>query len=214
MHKEHNTSLYLGLIGFLIFCSSLVLHAGWIGSFDQMGQDFAQNFDRFEQILTTATLIAEPKFDLVYMAIIVAGLFFLKKKFRLPALSLAFALILGDGIGTIVKKVVHRARPIGHLSEDTGFSFPSGHVLGMAIIIFWLILIFLPIIVKKMAFRLIIDLLLLFALAIVMISRVYLLAHYPSDVFGSFFLALAVIGLAKLILHLVPHGNRTNRINY
>lgn len=214
MEKQHHKVFYLGLIGFIAVAVSVMLHTSYIASFDQLGQDWAQSLEPFHKILQAATLIAEPKFDLVYVAIIAVIIFAFFKRYRLYASCLFFAIIVGDAIGTVTKRLIHRPRPIGHLKVDDGFSFPSGHVLGMGIICLWLIMILLPVLVKNVTLRLIADILIWIFLLLVMISRVYFLAHYPSDVLGALFLSMTMIGIAKFSLTMIKHDHhRTKRTN-
>ena len=96
----------------------------------------------------------------------------------------------GDVLGTIVKHVIKRDRPAQHPVSDTGYSFPSGHVLGFFLIAAIISLVVVPLI-RSGATRVIIQLVLIFAVVLVAISRVYLQAHYPSDTFGAMLLAYA-----------------------
>jgi membrane-associated phospholipid phosphatase len=131
--------------------------------------------------------------NLVWMALIAVILWI--KNQRPLALNIVLLLISVDAVGWVIKHVVKRARPVQHLTIDDGYSFPSGHVLGMATIVLWLILILVPIIIQSQTTRTWVDILLVVGLLVVMVSRVYVYAHYPSDVCGSVAVATMWFGI-------------------
>ena len=93
MEKQHHKVFYLGLIGFIAVAVSVMLHASYIASFDQVGQDWAQSLEPFHKILQAATLIAEPKFDLVYVAIIAKNRQLAYNRYRLKNANIMTAII-------------------------------------------------------------------------------------------------------------------------
>ena len=143
------------------------------------------------------TFLADTKVDLVWM-LLIAIILWIKKQ-RPLSLSIVVSLITADAFGWIVKHVVQRARPAAHMAVDDGLSFPSGHTLGMSIIVFWLMLILIPALVKNRTTRIWLDVLLVVWLILVMISRVYVYAHFPSDVCGSVALGAMWIGIVDAI---------------
>lgn len=131
------------------------------------------------------------------LAVAAAGvLLLIARRRQRAALFLALA-ALGSGLGPLLKLIVARPRPAlwARLEPVDGFSFPSGHALATALVVLalcllawrtrwhWLIL------VPGLAF-----------VAAVGLSRVYLGVHYPSDVFASWTLAGAWLGLLHLTL--------------
>ncbi len=104
-------------------------------------------------------------------------------------LSLAGILIVS------LKHLYQRPRPeILHLVEEKGFSFPSGHSLAVTVLIGSLIII-VGQRVKDRTVNLILQILLGIYLVSVIISRVYLGVHYPSDVLASLCLGLEFYSL-------------------
>lgn len=92
-----------------------------------------------------------------------------------------------------LKHLYQRPRPeILHLVEEKGFSFPSGHSLAVTLLIGSLIII-VGQRVKDRTVRLILQILLGIYLVSVIISRVYLGVHYPSDVLASLCLGLGIL---------------------
>ncbi|EJG82725.1 PAP2 superfamily protein [Streptococcus pneumoniae SPAR95] len=91
------------------------------------------------------------------------------------------------------KNIYQRPRPaILHLVEEKGFSFPSGHSLAVTLMVGTLIVI-LSQRIKNPVWRKIVQIVLGLYLVSVLVSRVYLGVHYPSDVFASLCVGLGVL---------------------
>jgi len=79
-----------------------------------------------------------------------------------------------------------------HLVEEKGFSFPSGHSLASTLVLGSLIIIIGQHVKHKTA-RYCLQGLLVLGIVTIVVSRVYVGVHYPSDVLGSMILGLAVL---------------------
>jgi undecaprenyl-diphosphatase len=140
----------------------------------------------------------------VALPIILAIAFYL---YRRCALGTAAALLISVGFGQAVvqylKYAFHRIRPSGIEVHAIGASFPSGHSF-TAMIVYG----FIAYLLWQRGHRLkwLWTAGLSFIILIVGASRIYLHAHYFTDVLGGFTLGIAwlavVIGLVKLALPL------------
>ena len=114
---------------------------------------------------------------------------FLILRYRLEAYALALSAGVGELLNMFVKWIVGRPRPtpalVQVMVQESSRSFPSGHV--MHYMVFYGFLFFLAYTLPK---RSLLRTLLLIALGGLMIlvgvSRVYLGAHWPSDVAGAY----------------------------
>ena len=110
---------------------------------------------------------------------------------------LALGTLTGLVLVQVITRLVERHRPPVELmlfGVDTTYSFPSGHVSGATN--FLLLLTYL-IYSRRAASRraaVVVGLLLVIAVGLAAISRVYLGYHWPTDALASIALALAILG--------------------
>lgn len=90
-----------------------------------------------------------------------------------------------------MKKLIRRRRPIMHSDMENGYSFPSGHVLGATT----MGLILLQLFAKEFGLIFIIGIIALWVMVI--ISRLSLKAHYPSDIVGATSLAVVCFSISQ-----------------
>lgn len=102
---------------------------------------------------------------------------------------------LSDGIGYGLKKVVHRPRPEDHSQLDGGYSFPSGHILSSTT--FTLLLLHL-----HDSFS-IYSIVLIAGWVLLIVSRVTLSAHYPSDAIGAILVSFLSYNLSLYIIDII-----------
>ena len=125
-------------------------------------------------------------------AILLTAIFYLKK-WKSESLLVAGNLSLAGILIVSLKHLYQRPRPdILHLVEEKGFSFPSGHSLAVTLLIGSLIII-VGQRVKSTRLKLPLQSLLGIYLVSVLVSRVYLGVHYPSDVLASLCLGLGIL---------------------
>lgn len=119
----------------------------------------------------------------------IAGWFGYRHQSSLATL-LALTVIGGDALAWGVKQLIHRPRPLMAVIPENGFSFPSGHVFSAVL----LALILGRLIKHQVLPRLVKDSLvgmLMIGVVLIMVARIGLRAHFPTDTLGSVLLAFA-----------------------
>ena len=125
--------------------------------------------------------------------VLIVAFIFYRKQWKLESYLMLGNLALAGVLIVTFKNIYQRPRPeILHLVEEKGFSFPSGHSLAVTIMVGTLIMIFSQRI-KDQLWKRIVQILLGLYLVSLLISRVYLGVHYPSDVLASLCLGLGIL---------------------
>lgn len=133
--------------------------------------------------------INDPKLMVVW-DVLLAGLL-LNEERNLTAIWVLGTLGFADASGIVMKKLIRRRRPIMHSDMENGYSFPSGHVLGATT----MGLILLQLFAKEFGLIFIIGIIALWVMVI--ISRLSLKAHYPSDIVGATSLAVVCFSISQ-----------------
>jgi membrane-associated phospholipid phosphatase len=122
---------------------------------------------------------------------------------RLEAVTVAVVYAVSGLLDGLIKLIVGRPRPNANLVEvfrtAGGQSFPSGHV--MSYVAFWGLLFTFGVILFDGRRWWRITLLVVSAFFVVMVgpSRIYLGAHWASDVLGAYLIEAALLGIALFI---------------
>ena len=125
--------------------------------------------------------------------VLIVAFIYYRKQWKMESFLMLGNLALAGILIVTFKNIYQRPRPeILHLVDEKGFSFPSGHSLAVTIMVGTLIVIFSQRIKDKLWKR-IVQILLGFYLLSVLVSRVYLGVHYPSDVLASLCVGLGVL---------------------
>ncbi len=169
-------SLLLSVSVFLNFGYLQFLDSVFASAIQKDQSHIIQSFYKFISFLVS------PGMDIFWVLVIAFLLWGFK--YKIPALWAILTIISGDVFCFIVKNVVRRDRPPLHLAKDSGFSYPSGHVFGifMVIVILWLLV--MPL-VRKRAMKYTYETIMVVVLVLVMFARIYLNAHFPTDTLGS-----------------------------
>jgi membrane-associated phospholipid phosphatase len=131
--------------------------------------------------------------------VVLAAVIFWLLDLRLEAIVIVAVSVTSGIFDALIKSLVARPRPSAHLvdvlSAATGNSFPSGHV--MSYVAFWGLLFSFGLILFQGRSWWRITLLLGSGLLVVLVgtSRVYLGAHWTSDVLGAYMLGGICLGI-------------------
>lgn len=141
----------------------------------------------FETVMTSVSLLGNGW--LPWVLVIAAGLAMIRTGLRIEAAVTLAGTALGWPVNMFLKFLIGRPRPSGSLVRVAGNfhydSFPSGHVVFF--VEFFGFLLFLAYVVLKPGWLRYTSLILFgLLICLVGVSRVYLGAHWPSDVAGAY----------------------------
>ncbi|MFH1255042.1 MAG: bifunctional DedA family/phosphatase PAP2 family protein [bacterium] len=201
--KKHRWYLTLNMVSIYVFFKMI---RGSVYRFDFWISENTHLMWRgwLNKLMIVITNILSPE-SLCAIAMIAAVYFFMKKN-KCQAALISCSVFGGLILCLIMKTVVGRLRPIGGLVNEIGFSFPSQHAT-IALIFFVLAIFLFTGKIKNKLLKILFISGNIFLIALVGFSRIYLKAHWFSDVaagfaFGLFwvtFLILVFAFFAKLL---------------
>lgn len=122
--------------------------------------------------------------------LLMLGFFLIKRNYWL-SLHWGLAGLLSYGFVSSFKHILHFARPLGLVKIPLGASFPSGHtVISISILGFFAVIIAIE---KTKNRRLLVYGLTSLIIILIMFSRIYLTAHWFSDVLGGALLGISIL---------------------
>ena len=108
------------------------------------------------------------------------------------ALWAVVTMMVAWNVGLLAKVLVRRARPIvdDPISHSPGYSFPSGHAFNVAVVATVVVFLLWPVL-STVGHRVAIAVAVVFAL-VVGLDRIFLGAHFPSDVLAGYVLGVGI----------------------
>ncbi|GAA2642794.1 phosphatase PAP2 family protein [Paractinoplanes durhamensis] len=132
----------------------------------------------------------------VWVAGLLAGLVLIVRGRRRELTFLAVTLLGSAFVRLLILNTVARPRPAGRLAAAAGWSFPSGHTTGSATAALTALVLLWPLLAGR-RYRWAVAAGIGTWAALVGISRVALVVHWPSDVLGGWLLAVTVVAAAR-----------------
>lgn len=140
--------------------------------------------------------------------VVAFALFLAIKRYGYWLLALLLAVPGGMLLNVLVKHAFQRARPsfADEMLALSSFSFPSGHVLS-ATVLYGVLAAFVVSCTQAWRWRVFLVLVALFVVVLVAFSRLYLGAHYLSDVLGAWAAGIAWLALCLTGVHTLHRLN-------
>lgn len=186
-YRPFIASIYLVL--FLILLILVKTNSTIVTSFDKFVQNLLLPITNptNTRIVEKITYLGGPRIAAI-LSIIVSLYMFIRHNFKAGIWS-ASTLVIGNLINILAKNLIQRPRPSDKLVAIGGYSFPSGHIFGTALFIFFVVFLIVPQI-KDVTLRRILTFLGFLWILIIALTRVYLHVHYPTDTIASVLLVL------------------------
>jgi len=149
----------------------------------------------FARALDWTEDIAVSPWALVVWLLAIVGLLAMAKRWE----AILLLMIMGGRfLNAGLKELVERPRPspdLVNVSENPStFSFPSGHVTE-AILLYGFLIYLASTLIPQPLLRLIVQAACLYVIAFTALERVYVGAHWPSDVLGSILLGSLIVAV-------------------
>lgn len=181
---------FIFLTALIVFIPSITIDHWFFLEVQEHGNTF------FDALMTAVSVFGH--FTYSVPLVMITALVFFVFKFKRESLFILLTLLSGL-VSTVVKYFVHRPRPARDLVRVIEVtrqqSFPSGHVLFYTV--FFGFLLFLMLTLKKMPLpiRLAVATFCLCIIVLVSISRIYLGAHWLTDVLAGYLLGYCLLYL-------------------
>ncbi|MUV37895.1 Undecaprenyl-diphosphate phosphatase [Lentibacillus sp. JNUCC-1] len=193
----------LFLIGFAVVAWGVTSKVAWVDAFDIYWIDRIQSHiaTPITWLAKTTTVLGDLKLIIV-LTIIIALVLFIKRLFAEGLWFGGTILFCGVILTSFMKKGFDRDRPeFLQLVEKTNGSFPSGHAVGTSLF-YGLVGLVIILTVSGAWKKALIGLATSMVIVYVMLTRIYLGAHFPTDVVAGvcFGLASAFISVAVYIM--------------
>ena len=193
----------------LFIINSLLVVNNKYNVIDKNIHDFVIKFssETMTKIMKVFTFLGSTPFIIGLCILIFIILMLLKKKEY--AFKCAGILVISTLLNNIVKVIIRRPRPEYISVIENTFSYPSGHTMASVTLYGFLIYYLFKTKISK-SYKILFSILLGIIPFVVAISRIYLGAHYFSDVFGAMLLSLALLTSIDLLYDKVKKNNKTN----
>ncbi len=196
----------VGGAGFVFVGYLTTVHDGFLTPGDRRASQWAGDITTAWLTTFNKVLSVFGTFEAVIAALALAAAALLLRRHWPEAISLVAGFWITWAVTQVVKHQVHRARPSGALVDTSGWAFPSGHasnaVLWLAVgVAAWRWL-------GHGALRTTAILAGATATVAIGLSRVYLRAHWWSDVAAGWGLGVAIYGLCAVAALLIDHRRK------
>lgn len=187
--EEKQQLIYGGLcwLAFIIILLALVDGRTWITTLDHFGYQLTQpTMPGKTTFFRIFTKFGDPV-NLQIITLVLMVFLWWRKRIS-DSLWYGALNFIGYTLVILVKYTVTRPRPSARLVKISGYSFPSGHTFATTVFVLTIVALLTPVLKQRWQ-RWLLALVAAFFIILIMYSRVYLRAHYASDVTAGLLLA-------------------------
>lgn len=186
------------LLIFIALLTGIKMNANWVHTFDQTIINLIRQFSPSKTSFFKAYTVFFNTLPIMIVVVVGVAVLFMYKFYRIGFFFLLIPLV-GSIINVGIKDMIDRARPqTNQLLHYGGYSFPSGHS-AIATLVFGSIILLVQRLPIPRYVKWLLIAILLFAILLVGISRIYIGVHYPSDVLAGFCLGFIVITIGQFV---------------
>lgn len=186
--SQRNQQLALGFLGLLGILAILVkIQAGLVLWLDQSVLAAVAKLGPHVGLWEALTTLGSPILTGILAICLAGGLFYWRQP--LWGEMVVIGLVGGDGLLLILKHLLKRPRPSLQVLVDNGFSFPSGHVFSTTLLAAMVITLLCGVLRHNWIFWVAVTMVSLIVLGVIL-GRLGLRNHYPTDALGSLLLAV------------------------
>ncbi len=188
-----NKKLYLSILFLVLFIVDmiLVINKVTVTFDDEIHLTVISTMSEFmSKFMRVMTFLGSTIWIIGLCAVIFFVLFF--KNYKKTAVSVAGTLIVSTILNNVVKWIIRRPRPEYMIVTEKSYSFPSGHMMA-SVTLYGFIIYLINKSRMQMLYKVIYTVLLSVLITLVGISRIYLGAHFASDILGGAFLSLSLL---------------------
>ena len=181
------------IIDILFIALTLLIAFDYIIPFDNMIYNLITfNINSYlTTIFKVITFLGSTPF-MIFLTIFLFIIFLIKRK-NIQAYLVAGTIILSTIINNIIKIIIRRPRPnVIKLVIENSYSFPSGHTMA-AVTMYGLLFYLIGKMSIKKSLKKILRTFLVILPILIGISRIYLGAHFASDVIGAYLLSTSIL---------------------
>lgn len=187
--EEKQQLIYGGLcwVAFAVILLALVDGRTWVAALDRLGYQLTQPTTAGKTaIFRVLTRFGDPV-NLQITTLFLMVFLWWRKKIS-DSLWYGALNFIGYTLVILVKYTIIRPRPSARLVKIGGYSFPSGHTFATTVFALTIVALLAPRLKRRWQ-RWLLTLVAVFFIILIMYSRVYLRAHYASDVTAGLLLA-------------------------
>lgn len=191
MKKRNKIIILIITIIMYIINTMLVITNKYLTIDDQV-HSFIRNSanNNMDKVMKVFTFFGSGTF-IVLLTLILLIVYLVKHK-KNKAYIVGGAIALSTIVNNIIKLIIRRPRPEYITVVEKSFSYPSGHVMA-ATTLYGVIIYLISKSDLKKSLKTLYSILLVILIILVGVSRIYLGAHYFSDVFGAMILSTSLL---------------------